>query len=202
MLVRPPFGVWKLSVVALRDKDQSLGLSRLVYSFLALGQYLIPLGRVKGQISAIFRENLSFSTSIADIDETMKDSEHGAFTSVTWGTWGFHQRISQTILYKMTCILKHLRRYCRRISHGKPTGHVCRPAASAAGRPLRPWEVRCSLYYYENDISVSQMDIGIEFRTPRNPHRHKNCIKVNLVIAPTLTLMTLKRSRDIPFNFL
>ena len=32
-------------------------------------------------------------------------------------------------------ILKHLRRYCRRISHGKPTGHVCRPAAFAAGRP-------------------------------------------------------------------
>ena len=46
-------------------------------SFLTLGQYLTQLRRVKGQISAIFRENLSFSTSKADIDETMQDSDMG-----------------------------------------------------------------------------------------------------------------------------
>ena len=78
--MRPPPGDWKLSVVALRGKDQSLRLdeySRLVYSFLTLGQYLTQLWRVKGQISAIFRENLSFSTFKAHIHETMKDSDMG-----------------------------------------------------------------------------------------------------------------------------
>ena len=48
-----------------------------MYSFLTLGQYLTQLWRVKGQISAIFRENLSFSTSKADIDQTMTGSGMG-----------------------------------------------------------------------------------------------------------------------------
>ena len=38
---------------------------------------MTQLWRVKGQISAIFRENISFSTSKADISKTMKDSDMG-----------------------------------------------------------------------------------------------------------------------------
>ena len=75
-----PPGIWKLSVVARREKDQSRRLeeySRLVYSILTLGQCLTQLWRVKGQLSAIFCENLSCSTFKADIDETKKDSDMG-----------------------------------------------------------------------------------------------------------------------------
>ena len=80
-----PYPYWSLklrplSVGALRDKEQLLGLneySRVVYRFLTLGQYLTQLWRVKGQISAIFSGNLSFSTLKANIYKTMKGSDTG-----------------------------------------------------------------------------------------------------------------------------
>ena len=51
--------------------------------------------------------------------------------------------------------LRHLRRYYRCVSSGKPKGQVCRSALALAGRPLPAWEVHCCLQCCENEAEVS-----------------------------------------------
>ena len=70
-----PPGVSKLSVVALRNQDQSIALneySRLVIYLLTLGQYLTQLWQVKGQISG---KTYNFPNYLANTGESMKDSD-------------------------------------------------------------------------------------------------------------------------------
>ena len=71
--MQPP-GVFKLSVVALHNKNQSFVLneySRLVVYFLTLGQYLTLLWQLKGQFSGkptffqLYRDNSD--AAMADI---------------------------------------------------------------------------------------------------------------------------------------
>ena len=67
----PSLGVSKRSVVELRGKDQQIVLaeySRLVVSFLVLGQYLTQLWQVKGQIfvnSMIFQLHESMASKLS-----------------------------------------------------------------------------------------------------------------------------------------
>ena len=117
----------KLSVEALRNKDHSRSFneySRLLYSFFLSYVNIWPV--MAGQMSKFgdFPWNIrfsSFSTSIPDIVETMKHKDMVLSPACS----------TVNSLQDDCFILKHRRRYCHPISHGKPTGHVCRPAAAA-----------------------------------------------------------------------
>ena len=79
-----------------------------------------------------------------------------------------------------------------------PHAKIKSAATAVGGWPLRARGVHCCLYLDEIDVLEAENDIRFEFRTTRNPHKHKNAYWSSKVNDMTLTLNDLEEVKGHP----